>query len=234
MPTNYSMLKQSEEKLLSMLKEFADHVINTQELLAKNLIERKIDENFISKLKAMEDRSNYYEADIQEECSWIIMRDQPKASHLRYIIAVLNSIKDFERMADYALNIAIYFQMNKLDNDIFNLILDAYNDSLATVKKLIKIQRSMKALEAYDKSLIINDEYRKMYTNSMLSLSKIISKRKARDIANLFSGAVIVLKNIERNVDHIMNVIENFAYIKKSDFFFNLKSTKVAKTKKHS
>jgi phosphate transport system protein len=57
-------------------------------------------------LIAEDDRINHKRFEIEEKCIELIATQQPMASDLRIIVAVLNIITELERIGDYALGIA--------------------------------------------------------------------------------------------------------------------------------
>jgi len=167
-----------------------------------------------------------------DDCVWIISKNQPVANHLRFIIAVLNSIQDLERMADYIVSAAKFFLTHKkLDKDINKLIITVLEKSISTIAKIFDGMQAKSSIEAYEQTLSIQEEYSDFYNNELKKLAKIIKTKSVADIADILTGAVIVLKHIERNVDHATNISENFVYIKQYDFFFSKKSKQLSSKK---
>jgi phosphate uptake regulator len=55
----------------------------------------------------------------------------------------------------------------------------------------------------------------------LTSISTALKKHSTKEIVDLFQGAILVIKHVERLVDHTGNIAENFMFIKQSNFFFD-------------
>jgi phosphate transport system protein len=178
----------------------------------------------MNEIHKLEDQSNLFEAQIQDECIWIISKNQPFANHLRYIIAVLNSVKDLERIADYAVSAVRFFANNPISDEIRSIMSDALKASLNATQKIFKALKTRTALETYKVCQDAQTIFRKEYTTIISRLTTIITTRSGDQILKLFQGAIVILKHIERIVDHGVNISENFVFVKQSDFFFGKQS----------
>ncbi len=231
MPANYSLLKDSENELLTKFRSFINHVIHSWNALYKTLqTDKTVNDQKLNMFFDLEDQSNHFEAEILDDSIWAISKNQPIGNHLRFIIAILNSITDLERMADYVMSTARFFNMHKkIDKKVFDLLTSSIKDSSSYVAKILDHLITKKAVETYELAVKYQKAYQDKYSNTMVELSKILHSKTAKEIADILTGAIIIFKHVERNVDHALNVAENFLYIKESDFFFNKKSKQADK-----
>jgi hypothetical protein len=65
---NYEMMKQSEIELQTEFNKFCDHVIFTWQSILKNIKNNKTLPNDVNEIHKLEDQSNLFEAQIQDEC----------------------------------------------------------------------------------------------------------------------------------------------------------------------
>lgn len=208
----YSLVK-SEVDLKNNFLEFFS-MCQRMCLRALNEIQSKeISEDAIEKFLSYKIRANEKKRDIRDECIWTISKDQPRASHLRFIIAILYSIRDLERVAEQSYNVLFFskkfklpIQLRKFLGDILQLI----NVSLARMYEIIKDNDC----EKYEAEITgIFEKFKEKYKNVTTTLiEKVFGeiKNKAQVIYN-FS---IVMKYLDRIMDHMMTVYDNFLMIK--------------------
>ena len=136
MSSNYQLVKTSEKDLTQHFFKFYNHVRNEWKKLISILKENKTisDENY-KMFKRMENKSNHMEADILDESIWSISRNQPVANHLRFVISIIYSISDLERMADYVINCVNIIRQNKFTNYAIAIALDAFKLSFNLARK---------------------------------------------------------------------------------------------------
>ncbi len=233
MVRNYSYTRESEENLFHDFLKFINHVKKCWGNLLEEISNKKcLKKSSYEKFYEFEEKSNRYQSKISNECIWNISCNAPIASHLRYVISIINSLIDLERMSDYffscsrffyeksindkqILNILIdaVFYSNELMNKIFDIIIDNENDNNATKRK--KIYNPAKT---YDNAMSLAIKYHAKYNMLINQLAEIVFAKKIQK--EVFVGAIIVLKNTERNVDHAINIIENFISIRHSNFFY--------------
>ena len=228
MSSNYELVKTSEKDLTQHFFKFYRHVRNEWKKLIDTLKESKtISDECYKTFKKMENKSNHMEADILDESIWSISRNQPVANHLRFVISIIYSISDLERMADYVINCVNIIRQNKLTNRAVEIILDAFKLSYACMEKIFGLLETREKIKvdpvaAYYQANLVMNNYRKQHKEILKDLSEIMyGKNTPEQIEIILSSISIIVKYAERNVDHTVNILENFVYVKESNFFFN-------------
>lgn len=221
MAINYQSLKISEHELKNYFTAYAKHVLTMQQNLLSLLKQEKVIpvQNF-KKMEAMENKANEYEAEIMNECIWVISKDMPRANHLRFIIAIINSIKDLERMADYVIACtALLSKMKSLPKEVYRLSYqiwskahtifhDAYNQLLVNTKNNGEFYHK-KIMPAYNK-------FAKEYKNILKQVFVYLTKAKNNTIFQVLD----VFRDAERTGSHTTNIVENFVFIREYMFYF--------------
>lgn len=236
MSTNYNIIKNSEKQLSNNFLNYFNHIKKTWTKLLNVLKTNKyIDDAEYDKFVKLEEKSNRFESTLLDQCIWNISSNQPLASHLRFVVSIINSLNNLERMGDYIISSARFIHENKAnDKKVIDLLIDAIESSYVTMNKIIgtlfdenknlvsiKKGTNYDPVSIYGQVLVISSEYRKKYKEIINEISKIIFEKKTvEQIQDLFAGAIIVIKYTERNVDHAINIVENFIYIRESNFFY--------------
>lgn len=229
MPVNFETLRISEENLKKMFNQFFGHVIAMEDKLLTILKnEKRITPENFEMLFKLEQKSNKWEAKLIDEASWILSKDMPKATHLRYIIAVIRSIKDLERMSDYVINIARYFRkVKRLNVHIANVLTDILSSSILILKDVYAnfLSGNNQNKEYYVTDLLPTQaKFASKYRIIFKQLGQIAFKSKNTEDA---LGAFTAIKNIERSVDRVVNIVENFVYISEANFSFTKETRKL-------
>lgn len=229
MAINFDTLKTSEDNIREMFLKFYRHVLQSQEYLLKCFKKRPhLTQLQYSHILANEKRCNQFEAEILDEASWVISKDMPRAGHLRYLIAVIRSIRDLERMGDFVERVATILQHQKeIDHETQVVIGRIMQGSFDFVKEIYRNLKSGLHQSKYyytNKASILFYEFSEKYRIAFKEVGrKIFTKKK-----DLNSKVAIftAIKNLERNADHAFNIIENFIYITDPNFYFGKESRK--------
>lgn len=216
---NYEILKLSERELQDKFIKYCDHVYDFWNFIYKNIKKSTFTQELLDEALLFEEKSNSLEAQIQDDCVWSISKNAPLANHLRYIISIIHSIRDLERMSDYALSSFKFFYKNKVPNDVTNLIVSIMKEAIAGMSKVYESIKINPAIETYKICQDAHEAFKKHYVEMLKGLSSILKKKSTGEIASLFQGAIIVIKHIERLMDHLENIAENFMFIKRPDLF---------------
>ena len=145
------------------------------------------------------------EIEIEEFCIQIIIRQQPVASDLREVTAILKMITDLERISDYCASVCEHFILIKeIENDealnfIVALCKNAKIMFVGMVESYLE-QDSSKIIDVNNKDSI-SDKIYKDLKNFLINNLGII---KLPIIINL----ILMGKSLERMADHITNVCE--------------------------
>jgi phosphate transport system protein len=149
---------------------------------------------------------------IEEACLALIATQQPAASDLREIIAILYMIVEMERMGDYAAGIAK------------TVILMEEEPLLKTFKKIFKmaeisqqmlsdsIQAFMKRDPAWAREIAIRDnEIDELYKIVFQRLIKIMAKD--HDMVTRCTYLMWCAHNLERIADRVINITEQIVFM---------------------
>lgn len=233
MSANYGLVRTSEKELTQKLLKFYRHVkkswLNLITLISKHT---KITNNIYAQFQENENKSNHAEADILNETIWSISRNQPVANHLRFAISIIYSISDLERMADYVMNSINIIKNNNLNDETLDIIKDTYKLSYECMNKLFstlttKDKIKINATLAYKLANKVLNDYRIKHKEITKRLSEaIFDKNSPQQVEEILSSVSILIKYAERNIDHAVNIVENFIYVSKSNYFTNKHSNK--------
>jgi phosphate transport system protein len=155
---------------------------------------------------------NKFRFQIEEDCLMLIATQQPAASDLREIIAILYMIVEMERMGDYAAGIAK------------TVILMEEEPLLKTFKKIFKmadisrhmlsdsIQAFMKRDPVWAREIAIRDnEIDDLYKIVFQRLIKIMAKE--HDMVTRCTYLMWCSHNLERIADRVINITEQIVFM---------------------
>jgi phosphate transport system protein len=149
---------------------------------------------------------------IEEECINLIALQQPVASDLREIIAVLNVITDLERMGDYAEGIARIVIMLGSEPLIKSLVFIPEMGE----RTIDMLRRSMEAFVSRDDQVARaicdeDDEVDKLYDQAHHDLLM----RMIKDPAAISKATPLIwaAHNLERSADRVTNICERTVFL---------------------
>ena len=229
MPINFNTLVKSEHDLKRLFCLFYKHVIITYDyLLEKVKSNQGLTPIQFASMVSKEEKANNFEAKILDEANWIISKDMPRAAHLRYLIAIIRSIKDLERMGDFAFMAAQYFHKHKeIEPTIRKILISSMEDSIHVIKTF---SRAVMSKDKLDKGYIIRsasplmNAFYERHAKRFKDLGTIIFSSKKTVKGKV--GAFKTLSYLERNTDHGFNIVKSFMYIKDPNFYFKRKENK--------
>jgi phosphate transport system protein len=174
------------------------------------LLER--DTKLANAVIAGDNEINRYRFQIEEDCLTLIATQQPTASDLREIIAILYMIVEMERMGDYATGIAK------------TVILMKEEPLLKTFKKIFKmadisrhmlmdsIQAFMKRDPVWAHEIAVRDnEIDEIYKIVFQRLIKIMAKDP--DMVTRCTYLMWCSHNLERIADRVINISEQIVFM---------------------
>jgi len=202
-------LDQQTEKIRQDLLRMGGLV---EQMIAKAnraLVER--DEAAVREILEQDHEVDRLEIDLDEACMHTLVRHQPAAVDLRFLVAVMKIVNDLERMGDSAVNIAQSVEklnqepplkpyidlpeMSRLVRDMVRQALDAF------------VRRDAALAEAVLKG---DDEVDGRYKQIFRELVTYM----AEDVKNVSRclHLLLVTRNLERIADHATNIAEDVIY----------------------
>ncbi|MEX2600219.1 MAG: phosphate signaling complex protein PhoU [Balneolaceae bacterium] len=204
------------EQDLFTMSDMVTHAVN---LSVKALKERDLDE--AQRIRDNDVNINNKRWEIEETCIKLIATQQPVATDLRELIAVLNIITDLERMGDYAEGIARIVQ--KLgDEDPVKALIDIPRMAELSIEM---IQKSLRAYSDRDdrKARLISeqddtiDELYKQVQRELISIMIEDPKKITRCTYLLWAS-----HNLERIGDRATNICERIIYLVTGEIVENI------------
>lgn len=168
------------------------------------------DETLVNMVKKSEADIDGKERDIEALCMNLILTQQPVATDLRYISAVLKIISDLERIGDQANEIAEITKILKgfkLENDVYLTQM-----SKAVVNMLTQSVESyvVKDEERAKRVIKTDDEVDELFVKIRQELIETIARKSLN--SEVYVDYLMIAKYFERIGDHTVNVAQWVIY----------------------
>ena len=126
------MRRMLDQQIDNLKKEFTTMSLNVEAAIKNSLLAfAEQDLELVQEVIANDETINAQEIHLEKQCTQVIALQQPVASDLRLIIAMLKASSDLERLGDHATNIAEHVIFILDGEDIRHLRLDALPESLS-------------------------------------------------------------------------------------------------------
>jgi phosphate transport system protein len=163
-----------------------------------------------------EETINQAERNIDEICVDLLAMQQPMATDLRFILAVLKINADLERVGDQAVNIA-QRALDLMQEPALDIPVDIPRMT-AAVSTMLR-----RALEAFvdaksdvaEAVLQMDNVVDRMKDEAFLTL--VAQMRKNPDHTRTYLDALLVTRNLERIADHATNIAEDVIFWVRGD-----------------
>jgi phosphate transport system protein len=177
------------------------------------------DKNLAEEVIRGDEKINEKEEYIANECAVLLATEQPVAGDLRFIISTLNTIRDLERIGDYAVHLAkTVFYLPDSSIPFQTGIQNITDYSILMLRDVLKAwadQNGDLALKTNSKDKVVDSLYLRLFRD-MLEKAKEGPWQSEQMIHLL-----LAIKYIERLADHIVNICEEIEYMcigKRKDF----------------
>jgi phosphate transport system protein len=201
--------QQSLDELRSRLLAMAGLAENSVDIAIRAYSERVPE--LCQKVIENEVLINLAERKIDEMALDLLAMQQPMAVDLRFILAVIKSNADLERVGDQAVNVA---------QRVMDLIALPYAELAADIPKMGEIASSMirQALEAFvsgdadlaQRVLEMDDIADRMNQEVFVAMDKTM--HESPEIIRQALDTVIIARNLERIADHATNIAEDVIF----------------------
>lgn len=206
------------------IKEINCQIVQMSTLVEKQLYSSMLalknhDLEIIDKIMKEDDKVDELQKKIEEECIKFIASEQPLAKDLRNVFTATKVVTDFERMADYSVDICKIIK--RMNNDATDFEGDAL--SLWVMEEKIRKMISL-ATNAYvniDEEQAyeickMDDEIDSLYKTIFESTLKNVKLDEVR--ANKNAQLLFVAKYLERVADHVTNICEWIIFSKTGEY----------------
>ncbi len=195
-------LNKLNNELITM-GSMCEDAINSAIMIIK---EDEFSKELYDKVDALEDATDKKEKEIESLCLKLIFSQQPVASDLRFISAILKMISDLERIADQALDIA---DLSK-EIDDFKLL---RNTAIFEMAKLVTsmVKNSVDSFVRKDTQMAaevskMDNEVDKMFLKVKKETISMISDEDKE--GEVIVDVLMMAKYLERIADHSTNIAE--------------------------
>ena len=204
--TDYEVLLQEVNQLSQLTIQAYE-----QTLLALKTLDLEIALTILKKDQKIDNLSE----EIVEEATIVIIRQQPVASDLRKILMIMRLATEYERIADYTKNLAVYIilikQKESLEHyeknvDKLVYMIELVIKMLTLVIEGLKEENKTKVKEAAD----LDKKVDEVYNELMASLITHIQVVDGKVFGTAY--AILINKYIERAGDHVTNIAEEVLY----------------------
>jgi len=205
-----TLIQSNLSGLHQKLNEMSDLVIKAIDKSVDALVDKDLEQ--AKQIKKDDIQINNLRWEIEEDCISLIATQQPVASDLRELIALLNIITELERIGDYAAGIAKITLMIGKENHVKPLIdiprmrdlaIDMVEEAMKSYKK--RDEKSARFIHARDDEIdnLYNQVYRELLTFMIENPSKITQ----------CTHLLWVAHNTERMGDRVTNICERVIYL---------------------
>jgi phosphate transport system protein len=209
MPTRHRFQEKLEELQVELLN--MGHLVEESINKALRALSKK-DENLAKQVIKDDEKINQKEDDIENMCAIILATEQPVARDLRFIISILKTIHELERVGDYATHLA-KAAITIADDETFKVHPDLIRMTETSIQML---RETLKAFANQDAGLA--EKVRKedqivdsLYLNVFKDL--LIEMHQDPEHLKLENSLIFVAKFLERMADHIANICEEVIFM---------------------
>ncbi len=199
------------------LGEIQDDVLGMGSMVSKAILRsiealKNRDLDLARQIVADDQKINHERFEIEEKCIQLIATQQPMASDLRIIVAVLNIISEVERIGDYAEGIAKIVIMIG-DEPPLKPLIDIPRMAEQTVDML---RRSLDAFVNHDadtaRKIATEDDLVDNLYNQVFRELLVFMMEDPRTVTRA-TRLIWVAHNLERGADRVTNICERVVFV---------------------
>lgn len=153
-----------------------------------------------------------------ETALWKIAKQQMVARDLRFVICLINCVREIERVADYAEHIAKYYVNYKPPNFLVLHLKESVEKVIAMIEALISILSKEDIEEAYSLPKY-EAEINELFRKENKILIQMFKDAKTDQEIKLIYTTLQQLKYLERAGDHLINIAEMLIYAKEGKHY---------------
>lgn len=220
MSINFQFIKSSEHQLFKEFKHIYNYVIESHVFMYDTLVKKTdnmnlgFDQQIIDTIQFRYKQVDIMINDLLSNCVWNIQKNEPRANHLRFIIAIINSLRDMEFLNNSYLSLLKFFMKRQLSQDIYKHFLEAYKVTNNVSNTILEELETHNRLHIGNERLVTTfGEYHK-YLKNLIRTSILIYSENSNMLDNkTLIDLITHFGMLERMVEHQESIINAFSYI---------------------
>ncbi len=215
MPVNYILLKEKEQEIISEFLNFYDQTLKIIADFEEYLLENKnkevsLDDHLYDEIVDKVRKNELVGQDLLSNCIWTIQKNEPRASHLRFIIAIIYSIRNLNNITRYASKIFKWSNKEKIKPEFLKVLLDSLQ---ITYQRSLKIYSYIANNNWNEMKDIYETESEEYHTKMKHTISLISTENGNKWKLNNkeLIEYIYVIGRIERIVDMQDNIITDLS-----------------------
>lgn len=220
MSINFQFIKSSEHQLFKEFKHIYNYVIESHIFMYDTLVKKTdnmnlgFDQQIIDTIQFRYKQVDIMINDLLSNCVWNIQKNEPRANHLRFIIAIINSLRDMEFLNNSYLSLLKFFMKRQLSQDIYKHFLEAYKVTNNVSNTILDELKTHNRLHVGNERLVNTfGEYHK-YLKNLIRTSILIYSENSNMLDNkTLIDLITHFGMLERMVEHQESIINAFSYI---------------------
>ncbi len=220
MSINFQFIKSSEHQLFKEFKHIYKFAVESHDFMYETLVKKTdnmnlgFDQNIIDTIQFRYKQVDILINDLLSNCVWNIQKNEPRANHLRFIVAIINSLRDLEFLNNSYLSLLKFFMKRQLSQDIYKHFLEAYKITNNVSHTIIdELEEHNRLYIGNEKLVNTFTEYHK-YLKNIIRTSILIYSENNHMLDN--KTLIDLITNfgiLERMVEHQESIIHAFSYI---------------------
>lgn len=216
MAINFFSLEKSEIELKQNFNEFLGLCYKIYSKLEQIVSKDELNDATFSEMHEYKIKAKEKKRDVRDDCIWVLSKDQPRANHLRFVIAILYSVRDLERIAEQAYGIIWYYKNSAFNKNLKKTIskmLEFSKNVFKSMKKIIEEKDVTKHKEVFKK---LENDFKEQHKKMLSEAIKDSPDGNEEEFEYIYAFSII-MKYIDRTMDHLLSIYENFSMIKNND-----------------
>lgn len=202
------------DELLAALKRQLTRMGELADTMIGNAIHVLVDRNraVIPSIREYESQVNHMQVEIDEMCLQMIALHQPAAADLRFILGVVKTNTDIERLADQAVNILQKAERLLDQPPLKPFVIIPQMAQLASQMVKDSLQAYVTRDPEKARSVLQRDDHLDAMKSRITEELTALMAQSAESIPRALDLALIA-RNLERIGDHATNIAENAIFI---------------------
>ncbi|MDE5651573.1 MAG: hypothetical protein K2H80_00695 [Ureaplasma sp.] len=215
MPVNYILLKEKEQEIINEFLNFYDQTLKIIAEFESYLLDNKnkdvgLDDKVYDEIIDKIRKNELIGQDLLSNCIWTIQKNEPRASHLRFIIAIIYSIRNLNNITRYTNKICKWLNKEKVKPEFLKVLISSLQ---LTYQRSLKIYSYIANNNWNEMKEIYENESEDYHSKMKNTISMISTENGSKWKLNNkeLIEYIYAIGRIERIVDMQDNIINDLS-----------------------